>query len=114
MTASYFASWKNVDKNPQLEGPIKVNQEFSLSISGSFFSGLDPNIYSGFKPEIHFLYQFCLFFFSAIASFSQLFISRIMGFKTQVFNLQVLTQTEFKNPKKSHCEPEKRAFSGLL
>ena len=36
----------------------KVNQEFSLSISGSFFSGLDPNIYLGFKPEIHFLYQF--------------------------------------------------------
>ena len=95
----------------------KVNQEFSLSISGSFFSGLDPNICSCFKPEIHFLYQF--WFFSAIASisgisqqllianslvfykaqlsnpefwtFSQLFIARIMGFKTQVFNLQVLT-----------------------
>ena len=42
-------------------GPIKVNQEFSLSISGSFFSGLDPNIYSGFKPEIHFFYQFRFF-----------------------------------------------------
>ena len=66
MTASYFASWKNVDKNPQLEGPIKVNQEFSLSISGSFFSGLDPNIYSGFKPEIHFLYQLRFFLSNCI------------------------------------------------
>ena len=55
-------------------GPIKVDQKFSLSISGSFFSGLNTDIYSGFKPEINFLYQFRVFlnncinfvFFSAI------------------------------------------------
>lgn len=43
-------------------GPIRVNQEFSFfwvcSISGLlnkiFFSGLNLNIYSGFKPDIHF------------------------------------------------------------
>ena len=37
-----------------VSGPIKVDQKFSLSISRSF----DPNVYSGFKPEINFL---CLF-----------------------------------------------------
>ena len=47
-------------------GPIKVDQKFSLSISGSFFSGLDPNIYSGFKPEIHFLYLFQFFLSNGI------------------------------------------------
>ena len=47
-------------------GPIKLNQEFSLSISGSFFSGLDPNTYSGFKPEIQFLYQFGFFLSNCI------------------------------------------------
>ena len=49
-------------------GPIKVDQKFSLSISGSFFFGSGP------KPEINFLYQFWVFlnncinfgFFSAI------------------------------------------------
>ena len=30
-----------------------------------------------------------------------------MSFKTQVFNLQVLTRTEFENPQKSHFRPEK-------
>ena len=47
-------------------GPIKVNQGFSMSISVPYFSGLDPNIYSGFKSEIHFIFQF-QFYFSAIA-----------------------------------------------
>ena len=30
-----------------------------------------------------------------------------MSFETQVFNLQVLTRTEFENPQKSHFRPEK-------
>ena len=33
-----------------------------------------------------------------------------MGFKTQVFNLQVLTQTEFETPPKSQFKPEKGHF----
>ena len=33
---------------------IKVNLEFIFSFFGVSFSGLDPNVYSGFKPEIHF------------------------------------------------------------
>ena len=39
-------------------GPIKVNLEFNFSFSGFSFLGLDPNIYSDFKPEIHFIFQF--------------------------------------------------------
>ena len=31
-------------------GLFKVNLEFSFSFAGFSFSGLDPNIYSGFKP----------------------------------------------------------------
>ena len=37
-------------------GPIEVNLEFSFSFSGFSFSCLDPNIFSGFKPEIHFIF----------------------------------------------------------
>ena len=33
-----------------------------------------------------------------------------MGFKTQVFNLPVLTQTEFENPQKSNFRPKKGHF----
>ena len=44
-------------------------------------------------------------------TFSQLFIARIMSFKTQVFNLQVLTQTEFETPKKSISNPKKAIFN---
>ena len=33
-----------------------------------------------------------------------------MGFKTQVFNLQVLTQTEFENPQESYFRPKKGQF----
>ena len=33
-------------------GPIKVNLEFSFSFFGYLFSGLEPSIYFGFKPEI--------------------------------------------------------------
>ena len=43
-------------------------------------------------------------------TFSQLFIARSMGFKTQVFNLQVLTQTEFENPQRSYFRPKKDQF----
>ena len=39
-------------------GPIKVNLEFSFSFFGYSFLGLEPNIYLGFKPEIHFVFQF--------------------------------------------------------
>ena len=33
-----------------------------------------------------------------------------MGFKKQVFNSQVLSQTEFENPQKSYFKPEKGHF----
>ena len=54
--------------------PIKVNLEFSFSFACFSFLDLDPNIYSGFKLEINFLYQYWVFlnncvnfgFFSAI------------------------------------------------
>ena len=36
----------------------KVSLEFNFSFSGFSFSGLDPNFLSGFKPEIHFIFQF--------------------------------------------------------
>jgi hypothetical protein len=34
-------------------------------------------------------------------TFSQLFIAGVMGLKIHVFNLQMLTRTEFENPKKA-------------
>ena len=43
-------------KLPLLTGPINVNLEYSFS-----FSGLDPNIYLGFKREILFIFRFQLF-----------------------------------------------------
>ena len=105
-----------------------------MSISESFFSGLDPKIYSGFKPEIHF---FCINFdfFSAVVSisgfsqqllianslvfyktqlsdlefwtFSQLFIARSMVSKPR---LSIYNLTEFENPQKSYFRPEKDHF----
>ena len=39
-------------------GPIKVNLQFSISFLGFSFLGLNTNIYSGFKPEIQFIFQF--------------------------------------------------------
>ena len=42
---------------------IKVNPEFSLSFLGFLFLGQDPIFFSGFKPEIHFIFQFQFFVF---------------------------------------------------
>ena len=99
-------------------GPIKVNLEFSFSFAGFSFSGLDLTIYSGFKPEIHFICQFqfsqqllivSLCFSTRLSSqnlsfelfFSALWLSSLelwvsnsifLGFQTQVFNFQFLTR----------------------
>ena len=37
-----------------------------------------------------------------------------MGFKTQVLNLQVLTQIEFENPQKSYFRPKNAIFCFTL
>ena len=72
-------------------GLIKVDQKFSLSISGSFFSGLDPNIYSGFKPEINFLYQFRVFLNNCINfSFSQQLLIVSFWFPTMLSSQTLL------------------------
>ena len=60
-----FAQFNWCENILHVSGLVKVNLEFSFSLLGFSFSGLDPNIYLGFKPENHFILQFQ--FFSAIA-----------------------------------------------
>ena len=67
-------------------GPIKVNQEFSFFwfvqfqvCWTRFSSGLNPNIYSGFKPEIHFS---CLNF--SYELFSQQLLNASLCFSTRL------------------------------
>ena len=80
---------------------------------------LNPNIYSGFKPEIHFIFQFQFWnHFSAIADFYFVFLQgtavkpRVLNYFLSNLELGFsiprfyLTQTDFENPK--------RPFSGLL
>ena len=53
-----FISILHKDALTEVFGPIKVNLEFSFSFLGFSFSGLNTNIYSGFKPEIQFILEF--------------------------------------------------------
>ena len=117
-------------------GPIKVNLEFNFSFSGFSFSGLNSN-FSGFKPEIYFIFQFQFHFFSYLSAISDcqswvffkslvkpsvliffqliiaLWISNLelgsffLGFKTQVFHIQFLTQTDIPFSRFPNFRPEK-------
>ena len=84
---------------------------------------LNPNIYSGFKPEIHFIFQFQFWnHFSAIADFYFVFLQgaavkpRVLNYFHSNLELGFsiprfyLTQTDFENPKKIPFQTRK----GLL
>ena len=60
-----------------------LNLEFSLSFVGFSFLGLDLNIYSGFKPEIHFIckFQFSQQLLIVSFSFSTRLISQNLSFE---------------------------------
>ena len=80
----HFCRDKKTDQHStrQFIGPIKVNLEFSFSFTGVSFSGLDPNIYSGFKPKIHFICQF---------QFSQQLLIVSLCFSTWLSSQKVLS-----------------------
>ena len=116
--------------------PIKVNQEFSLSISGSFFwlwtrifiqvsnlrftSCINFSLFSaigsisGFSQQL--LIVNSLVSYKAQMSnlkfwtFSQLSIARIMGCKTQVFKFQFLTRPNISFSRFLNFWPEKGYF----
>ena len=118
-------------------GPIKVNLEFSSSFFGFSFLGLDPKIYSGFKPEMHFIFQFNLFFSNCwllVFGFLQgsavkpevwtffpqliiaLWLSNIelwflnLGFINYVFNSQFLTKADISFSRFPNFKPKKTHF----